>query len=259
MAEDREVSRDEILKELPNKADPTLFSLSFAVWFGLLIALLGSLVALNSSYFTIRQVVVEGNYTVTAEAIILASRITRHQNLLTLNLPKTIAAIERLPYIASAKIIKHFPNRLVIKVRERKPICLLKQGKFYYVLGNDFTMMGIAATKSNAWLPVVTGVPISKARNRFPLTKAQVEVVRELIKLASRKNHWKVCRIDLNRSLLVMEIPGNQRPVTVLLGDSSRIKEKVTQIQAVLAGNRFGEIISIDLRLPGISTITTSN
>jgi cell division septal protein FtsQ len=44
------------------------------------------------------------------------------QNLWTLNLPQITHDLEKLPYISSAKVERHFPDRLVIRLHEREPV-----------------------------------------------------------------------------------------------------------------------------------------
>jgi cell division septal protein FtsQ len=44
------------------------------------------------------------------------------QNLWTLNLPRITNDLEKLPYVSSAKVERHFPDRIVIHLQERVPV-----------------------------------------------------------------------------------------------------------------------------------------
>jgi cell division protein FtsQ len=51
-----------------------------------------------------------------------AAGIELGQNLWTLDLPRITQGLEKLPYVASARVERHFPNRLFIRIHERQPI-----------------------------------------------------------------------------------------------------------------------------------------
>lgn len=44
------------------------------------------------------------------------------ENLWTLNLPQITHDLEKLPYVSSAKVERHFPNRVTIHIHERVPV-----------------------------------------------------------------------------------------------------------------------------------------
>ena len=44
------------------------------------------------------------------------------ENLWLLNLPRVAHDLEKLPYVSSAKVERHFPDRVVIRIQERVPV-----------------------------------------------------------------------------------------------------------------------------------------
>jgi cell division septal protein FtsQ len=51
-----------------------------------------------------------------------AAGLSTGENLWALNLPQITRGLERLPYVSSAKVERHFPDRLVIHIHERVPV-----------------------------------------------------------------------------------------------------------------------------------------
>jgi len=51
-----------------------------------------------------------------------AANLEKGQNLWTLNLPQITKQLETLPYVSSAKVERHFPDKLTIYIHERVPM-----------------------------------------------------------------------------------------------------------------------------------------
>ena len=75
----------------------------------------------NPEYF-VSEPDVKTDGTLTREQILGAAEIVEGRNILTVDLGKSRAALEKLPQVESAEISRTFPNRVTIIITERRPI-----------------------------------------------------------------------------------------------------------------------------------------
>lgn len=96
-----------------------------------LVALPAGLVAwvLTSPRFDMRDVVVDaGTPRLPIPLVRSAAARFAGENLVLLSLPKVEAALRRNPWVETVEIQKELPDRLRIRVTERRPVALLTQG-----------------------------------------------------------------------------------------------------------------------------------
>lgn len=65
--------------------------------------------------------------------------------------------IERLPWVATAEITRVYPNRLDVRVTERRPFALWSRGGTAYLIDDTGRVLGPAAEISSATLPRISG------------------------------------------------------------------------------------------------------
>lgn len=96
-----------------------------------LVALPAALVTwvLTSPRFDVRDVVVDaGTPRLPIPVVRAAAAAFAGENLVLLPLPRVEAALRRNPWVETVEIQKELPDRLRIRVTERRPVALLKQG-----------------------------------------------------------------------------------------------------------------------------------
>jgi cell division protein FtsQ len=136
------------------------------VWYGLgTILFSGMLVACmnglyraieNSQMLALEGIEIQGNSRIPTREIVARAGIPLGINIFTLNGEDVARRIEEHPWIAHASIIKRFPHKLMIHVKEREPEALVAAGDLYYVdaQGVVFHKVGRGDSKD---FPVVTG------------------------------------------------------------------------------------------------------
>lgn len=230
----------------------------FWPWVLGLVMMIALLIILNSGLFEIHQIIVKGNRKLSDEAIILTAGISKRQSLWRLNRSSLTTALLGHPLIADVKLNFLYPDRLVIAIRERHPVCRIGRGNREWIIGNDLVVLGNGPEENQLQLPEVTGLGNLRLKPRMPLNQTGLNSILQLIAFSPRQLGGTIRRIDLGSKTVLIEAFGNRELVTVLLGDFNRIGEKTALLRAVLARNQTGAIIGIDLRVPGVSTVTTS-
>jgi hypothetical protein len=225
---------------------------------GLFLFLLAGIGFFYSRFFILTGITVEGNRFVPEEVIVHASGINRSQNIFRVKTGFVRANILKNPYISAVAVRKLYPDRILIMVTERTPLFILERGRDRVIIGNDWTAIAINPDVAPEGLPVVVGVELTGAKTGLRPADNEIVMIREILNASDHTLRSMLRKINLTSGQLFLELPGTSGLVCVELGNGIRISEKIANLRAVLARNRGFNLISIDLRVPGISTITTS-
>jgi cell division protein FtsQ len=130
---------------------------------------------LSASYLEVREISVRGVKELTEKDILAMAKISPHANILSVNTDAVARRICANPWIKNVYIGRELPARLVLDVRERKPIALVKQaGDFYLMDGEGFVFKRLSKG-DEVDLAIITGVNIQ--------AKAQSALLAEALKL----------------------------------------------------------------------------
>jgi cell division protein FtsQ len=88
---------------------------------------------LENPSFRVRQVELRGCQKVGQETLLSLASIEGMPNLFTLRLKDVARRLESHPWIERVSIQKAFPNKVVIEVKERRPIAIVQMGELYYI------------------------------------------------------------------------------------------------------------------------------
>jgi len=126
--------------------------------------------------FLVKEIVVEGNYRSSRLEIIEALSLAPRQLIFTFNLKTVQARVNTLPFVKETQIRRSWPDRLEIKVQERRPKALLYLNKLYLV---DYEGEVIAPAPNNEKLdfPLISGASL-------PQWQQQPEVWQKMLKKA---------------------------------------------------------------------------
>lgn len=108
---------------------------------GLLVLGLGGWVVVNSAFFTIRDVRVEGGRNLSAEEIRRLADIRSGANLIMLPLDQVSARVEAHPWILDAQVERDLPTTAVIRVIERTPGGWIEDADGLAIIAGDGTVL----------------------------------------------------------------------------------------------------------------------
>ena len=143
----------------------------------------------HSDFFQITTMRIDGNRMVTKEQITVLSKVDIHSNLLAINVPQVESLLQTHPWIARAEVTRDWPNRLLITVKEKKPVALVNRNTGLFYLDNKGHIIAAAGPSQELDFPVITGL------ENFTFNSSQsaqmpdiLQDVMGLLKLASRNN-----------------------------------------------------------------------
>lgn len=231
----------------------------FDIIFGILFILLSLIILLNSKLFAVDSVEISGNSSVSSEDIILKARLNSYRNIFQIDGEQIKNAILRDPRIASVKIKRQLPGKLIIHVQERLPICLLSYLNNLLIIGNDGMVMGIQEEAEAIELPIVTGAKLKNVKYGEKITASDFQSALKVLNYSDDYLRQVISEINLTMLKLQLDLPGYERQVEVELGTVEELEKKIANLRAILLSPDLnGKLERIDLRLADLPTVITS-
>jgi cell division protein FtsQ len=113
--------------------------------------------AANAVGFRISQIALTGEHELDRRRVLRIAGITGRSSLLFLDAEKTRKRLMDNPWIAQATVLKLYPGRLRIEVKERKPYALWQKDGQVYLIAEDGTVLENVVPQRLASLPLVVG------------------------------------------------------------------------------------------------------
>lgn len=112
---------------------------------------------LSDSYFRVREVEVEGGRKIPKETLLSLAVMEGMPNLFSVKLKEVVKRFESHPWIEQVRVRKVFPHKIVIQIKERKPMAIIQLGELYYIdtRGEIFIQVG---DRDEYNYPYVTGL-----------------------------------------------------------------------------------------------------
>jgi hypothetical protein len=229
---------------------------NFGRLYGTLFLVLLGLIIFNSRLFGVKAVLVKGNQTLSAADILRNTNLSLYSNIFQINCRKLQRIILRNPRIAAAKVYYVLPDKIVIEVQERHPLCLLLFADNYVMVGEDGVAMGIKAENEPIKLPIVTGMVIRKISIGETVKNPQFNIAMEILHLADENLRVMLGEIDLRNYVLYIDLPNAHHTLKVELGNGEQLAEKISkELRSILSHTTPDELIKIDLRVPSFPTV----
>jgi cell division protein FtsQ len=110
----------------------------------------------GSEIFRLAEITVVGNDLLTTEAVVVQSGLAIGGNLFDADLTSAKARLTSLPIIQDALLLRQPPGRLVVSVRERRPVALIST--VAGMVGLDAAAAVFPIPQAPVDLPIVTGL-----------------------------------------------------------------------------------------------------
>lgn len=219
----------------------------------LLVAFLSVYFFMHSSWFNIEEVAVIGNRVVLAGEIKALSGIIPGTNIFEINTSRAQRAVMIHPMIKEARIIRHLPHQVEIKVTERKPWAVIPSGSSFLVVDDCGVCISRVESLKGVSCPLITidGLPARVVPGQRLAPQAFEDlnnIIRQLPKqVIEQISEFHYAR---NRQVYIYTLKGTE----IRFGGQDRLKEKTSMVGEVFEMERRSEgeaIAYIDLRFKG--------
>ncbi len=163
------------------------------------------------------------------------------ENLWTLNLPQITHDLEKLPYVSSAKIERHFPDEIIIHIHERVPVAKIfgmnidhgTREMFY--LDRDCIVLKPRENEELPLLPVVTvGLPNPELEPGTRLEQRGLACALEILKAMDHTptlhTSIDIRSIDLSQPLSITMMTTHDMAITFRLDNIDEQMRRLRQI-----------------------------
>ncbi len=115
---------------------------------------------LQNSYFNITSLELTGNIRLTKEQVLETAGIKTDSNILTVNLPLAKKYLLSHPWIAEADVSRELPGKLVLKIREHRPLAILDLNR-RFMMNQEGKIFKEVSDSDAVELPVIEGLSFS--------------------------------------------------------------------------------------------------
>jgi cell division protein FtsQ len=217
----------------------------------LTLLVMGEQWVVNSSFFRVTNVQVVGATHESDVAVIRASGLLTHPNLINLESAPIIKRLERFAWITRVRLEKHFPHGVTVVVTEATPVGVAAtSATSWHYVGDSGRDLGVAPATAN--LPTLRYLGAASSQWPFQTSAhGAVVVAHELPNAFSRQ----VSVISEN-TLGSISIKLTS-PVTFVLGPPTNLHNKFIAMASVIAHAHIVPGSIIDVTVPDELAVTT--
>ena len=207
-----------------------------SVGFGLpFVILQGYHYTMQSDYFSLNYVEVEGLYYLEEESLLQAAEDIAGEHLFNVRPERLEAALASLPFVADVTVERLFPDRLYIGIVEYEPTAILVSDAFWLVdvHGEAFLLLDTPDPGHDLWtLPMISGLTRADLETREGKERLQTALrVHRLYKEKGLAETQPISEVHIDPLLGISLIVGDTG-TEVRLG-WGRIEERLERLEAV--------------------------
>jgi cell division protein FtsQ len=192
----------------------------------------------NKLGFRISEVALAGEHEIGRDEILVLAGINDRTSLLFLDAARTRTRLLTNPWISEATVLKLYPDRLRIEIRERLPFALWQKEGQVALIAADGTVLQDAVPARFAELPLVVGKGAQQSAQDFLALVARYPLIAKLneasVLVAERR--WN---LHLKSGLEILLPEAGAEDALRTLVDLDRSKKLLSR-----------DITTVDLRLP---------
>ena len=191
----------------------------------------------KSTFFEIKKIIISNNFFIKEEEIISKLKPLYNKNILLIKRKTIEESLKNINFLEKIEVKKKYPNTIIVKIFETKPIGILFKDKKEYLLDSSENLIEIPNKKDFIGLPNIIG---QGAKNNIINFLAQLKMNKFPINDIKKFSYFKIGRWDI-------ELMDNRNIKFPYKADSKIIKKSIE----LLKRKDFENYKIIDLRIDG--------
>lgn len=198
----------------------------------LLIALTTGFFFINSPYFTVNSILVEGNKYMATEEVLAIALVPEKTNIFRLNIGDIEKKMKLDLRVESIEIIRQYPSTIVMKVNERKPVAYVASTYGFAEIDKNGIVLAAYKNLRQVKVPIITGIKIGSSYVGDKIEDQDVITVLNLIALLDENTLNQLSEISIHdhQTLVAYTITSTK----IRLGNYERLAEKAGLMQEVI-------------------------
>ncbi|MFA5881028.1 MAG: FtsQ-type POTRA domain-containing protein [Eubacteriales bacterium] len=206
-------------------------------------------VFLQSSFFRVKAIKVNGNKQFTKAEVVALTGLQQGLNIFKANLKQAEEKAVLHPMVRQVEIIRDLPDTIIINLTERKAIGLVAQNGNFIVMSEDGCYLSKVNNLSNINLPIITGIDLGQAGPGQKVADGKLKTALDYLMTMPENIRAAVSEInvsDLN-NIRMFTIDKAE----VRFGDAKRIGDKIKLYQEVINQKYQNRIQYMDISYRG--------
>lgn len=168
---------------------------------------------INSNYFLLDKVIIEGNELLSNEEVIISSALDKKENIFRIDLEKTSDNLMSMPQIQGVVLERSLPATIEVFVDERQPLGVIDEGSEYLLIDKEGWILAEFDHINEVDYPLLEGVEAKPDNNNLELSP-DLEIVLDYLTGLEKKYLVEVKKIEID----------SEREVVLYFLDSGRVK-----------------------------------
>lgn len=216
----------------------------------MLILVVGVGVFLKSSFFEMKNIVVEGNTHVKEDDLISELNIVQNRNIFSYNTKKIKEQMLKNPYVEDTKIKFKLPSTMVISIDEITPVALLKNNNTYCYISEEGEKIESIQDLSENTDKIIVDIEYENKNNEIEFENDEVKKrLLYLLDCISEDNITKeIYEINFEENRIISLVTKNN--IKVIIPDDDNLDYNISRLSKILVDlkSKNEENGTVDLR-----------
>ncbi|MGB1360599.1 MAG: cell division protein FtsQ/DivIB [Alphaproteobacteria bacterium] len=148
--------------------------------------------------FAVKDVILYGRKNSYKDEILKQTNIEYGQSIFSIDVNEIKQNIEKISWIKSVSVERQFPNRINIKIKERKPIAIWQLNKKHYIIDKNGTVITDKDIEKFSYLKTVVGKDANKKAVSFLKLIASDPAMSQIVEAGVyvSKRRWDLLILD---------------------------------------------------------------
>lgn len=231
----------------------------FRALFAIMIGSLSLFYFIQSPFWAVEAVTVEGNKFISSEELLNLASIPLGINIFKVDLSQGEQHLLLHPLVKNAELERVLPREIRVIVEERTPKAVIPSTDGFWQIDEQQFVLRSVPTVSDSSLPLITGLDVGELSPGRQISSELLEEALKLIEKFPPKLSEQVVEVDLSHhgTIFLHTVDG----VKVNFGDSDRVEEKAALMEEILATSLIDrtELEYVDLSFLGSPVIKYAN
>lgn len=203
---------------------------------------------INSSFFAVGTVIVQGNKFMSNEDVFAIAGISDRINIFRLNTTDTKNRLMKDLRVAQVDVSRHFPATVVISLKERQPYAYATTAYGFVEVDEQGTVFAALKTLKQLSVPIITGIKLGNVFVGDQVDNSAVRATLSYLSVLSENSLNQLSEVNVSDPAQIRALTVNS--VEIRLGDQDHLSDKAPMTNQIIdeIGSKKSLVEFIDLR-----------
>ncbi len=204
----------------------------FTVLLFVFFLLIAGFLFLNSPFFTVGTVIVNGNKYISQEEVYQIAGIPEQANIFRLNIERVKQRLSDDLRLTDVEVKRNFPDTVVITLKERQPLALVACNYGFVQVDRQGMVVAVFKNLKQKNLPLITGAKLNNPYIGDIVETEQIKTILFYLNALDEETLNKLTEIDVKIPKQLLAYTTDS--ITIRLGDNQKLDEKAKLTQDIL-------------------------